>query len=80
MSGLPSRLSKVENNQMSLTYDKLLQLAQGKVDITELFGVKGQRLSYRAWRACGQPSRGRADRRNPNYVYRFLARSCRARK
>src|SRR5947207_8045026 len=33
-----STLSKVENNQMSLTYDKLLQLTTGlKMEIAELF-------------------------------------------
>src|ERR1700693_5178899 len=33
-----STLSKVENNQMSLTYDKLLQLTAGlKMEIAELF-------------------------------------------
>src|SRR5436309_14266268 len=33
-----STLSKVENNQMSLTYDKLLQLTSGlKMEIAELF-------------------------------------------
>ncbi|MGF6160555.1 transcriptional regulator with XRE-family HTH domain [Ensifer sp. KUDG1] len=41
MTGLAvSTLSKVENNQMQLTYDRLIQLAQGlKVDIVELFGT-----------------------------------------
>ncbi|NVD40028.1 helix-turn-helix transcriptional regulator [Ensifer sp. HO-A22] len=41
MTGLAvSTLSKVENNQMQLTYDRLVQLAQGlKVDIVELFGT-----------------------------------------
>lgn len=41
MTGLAvSTLSKVENNQMQLTYDRLIQLAQGiKVDIAELFGT-----------------------------------------
>ncbi len=39
MTGLAvSTLSKVENNQMQLTYDRLIQLAQGiGVDIAELF-------------------------------------------
>lgn len=35
-----STLSKIENNPMSLTYDRLVQLARGlKVDIVELFGT-----------------------------------------
>lgn len=37
----PSTLSKVENDQMSLTYDKLLQLALGLgIDISELFSLE----------------------------------------
>lgn len=42
MTGLAvSTLSKVENNQMSLTYDRLVQLAAGLgVDIVELFGTR----------------------------------------
>jgi len=75
MSGLAiSTLSKVENNQMSLTYDKLLQLAQGlKVDITELFGVRKASVSPIAHgaRAVSRLEDGRIVE-TPNYVYRFL--------
>lgn len=75
MSGLAiSTLSKVENNQMSLTYDKLLQLAQGlKVDITELFGVKkaGAPPVARGARVFSKIDDGRIVE-TPNYVYRFL--------
>ncbi|MGW6779084.1 helix-turn-helix domain-containing protein [Brucella pseudogrignonensis] len=41
MTGLAvSTLSKVENNKMQLTYDRLIELAQGmKIDIAELFGT-----------------------------------------
>jgi transcriptional regulator with XRE-family HTH domain len=41
MTGLAvSTLSKVENNQMQLTYDRLIELAQGmNIDIAELFGT-----------------------------------------
>jgi hypothetical protein len=39
-----STLSKVENNQMSLTYDKLLQLTSGlKMEIAELFNPAAAR-------------------------------------
>lgn len=39
-----STLSKVENNQMSLTYDKLLQLTSGlKMEIAELFNPASAR-------------------------------------
>ena len=75
ISGLAiSTLSKVENNQMSLTYDKLLQLAQGlKVDITELFGVRktGADPIARGARAVSRISDGRVVE-TPNYMYRFL--------
>lgn len=41
-----STLSKVENNQMSLTYDRIVQLAEGlKVDIVELFGTQATEAS-----------------------------------
>jgi transcriptional regulator with XRE-family HTH domain len=75
ISGLAiSTLSKVENNQMSLTYDKLLQLAQGlKVDITELFGVRkaGTAPVARGARAVSRSNDGRIVE-TPNYIYRFL--------
>ena len=47
MTGLAiSTLSKVENNQMSLTYDRIVQLAEGlKVDIVELFGTRATEAS-----------------------------------
>jgi transcriptional regulator with XRE-family HTH domain len=41
-----STLSKVENNQMSLTYDKLLQLTSGlKMEIAELFSPAASRAA-----------------------------------
>ncbi|RDZ26372.1 helix-turn-helix domain-containing protein [Lysobacter silvisoli] len=43
-TGLPiSTLSKVENNRMSLTYDKLSRISRGlEVDIADLFGSPAQ--------------------------------------
>ena len=43
-TGLPiSTLSKVENNRMSLTYDKLNRISRGlEVDIADLFGSSAQ--------------------------------------
>ncbi|NUO77531.1 MAG: helix-turn-helix transcriptional regulator [Lysobacter sp.] len=43
-TGLPiSTLSKVENNRMSLTYDKLTRISRGlEVDIADLFGPAAQ--------------------------------------
>jgi transcriptional regulator with XRE-family HTH domain len=73
MTGLAvSTLSKVENNQMSLTYDKLLQLAQGmKVDIAELFGTRAPAGSAgRGRRAVSRQGEGRAiQTRTYDYVY-----------
>lgn len=77
MSGLAiSTLSKVENNQMSLTYDKLLQLAQGlKVDISELFTPRksaGPALPVRGARAVNRLGEGRVVD-TANYTYVFLS-------
>ncbi len=48
MTGLAvSTLSKVENNQMQLTYDRLIQLAQGiGVDIAELLALWPPRMNF----------------------------------
>ena len=66
-----STLSKVENNQMSLTYDNLLKLAEGlQVDIAELFTseeirpITGRRTITRRGEGRLEPT--------PNYDYRFL--------
>lgn len=73
MTGLAvSTLSKVENNQMSLTYDKLLQLAQGlKVDIVELFGNRQPPGSGgRGRRAISRQGAGQSiQTRTYDYVY-----------
>jgi transcriptional regulator with XRE-family HTH domain len=77
MSGLAiSTLSKVENNQMSLTYDKLLQLAQGlQVDITELFSPRksaGPAQTASGARAINRLGDGRVVE-TANYTYVFLS-------
>src|ERR1700709_2668456 len=43
-TGLPvSTLSKVENDKMSLTYDKLTRISEGlEIDISRLFGGGGE--------------------------------------
>lgn len=74
MTGLAvSTLSKVENNQMSLTYDKLLQLAHGmKVDISELFGTPSpaQGTGGRGRRAISRQGEGRTiQTRTYDYLY-----------
>lgn len=76
LSGLAvSTLSKVENNQMSLTYDKLLQLAQGlSVDIAELFGTRKPAAAPSrpgGARASSPAGEGRVVE-TQNYVYQFL--------
>jgi transcriptional regulator with XRE-family HTH domain len=77
MSGLAiSTLSKVENNQMSLTYDKLLQLAQGlRVDISELFSQRkaaGPVPPASGARAVNRLGDGHMVQ-TPNYAYQFLS-------
>ncbi len=65
-----STLSKVENNQTSLTYDNLLKLAEGLgMDIAELFAteeirpINGRRTITRHGEAQPQPT--------PNYDYHY---------
>lgn len=69
-SGLAiSTLSKVERNQMSLTYDRLLQLAEGLgVGMAELFASEP---AVTARRAVSHPGDG-VLQETPNYDYRYL--------
>ncbi|UTP38299.1 XRE family transcriptional regulator [Phenylobacterium sp. LH3H17] len=70
-----STLSKVENGQMSLTYDKLLQISEGlRVDIAELFGASqqggpGSGMGRRSmfWRGEG----ANVETKNYDHVYMF---------
>ncbi|MGO4334308.1 helix-turn-helix domain-containing protein [Labrys sp. KB_33_2] len=75
MTGLAvSTLSKVENNQMSLTYDRLIQLAEGLgVDIVELFGTRTAETSQAplARRAISRIGEGRPIKTS-NYDYFYL--------
>ncbi|WP_077967533.1 helix-turn-helix domain-containing protein [Ensifer adhaerens] len=76
MTGLAvSTLSKVENNQMQLTYDRLIQLAQGlKVDIVELFGTaiaSGDTQNLLGRRTYNRTGDGRAII-TQNYDYLYL--------
>ncbi|MFO1068102.1 MAG: XRE family transcriptional regulator [Geminicoccaceae bacterium] len=72
-----STLSKVENGQLSLTYDKLVQLSEGlQVDITALFSAEPQ---VEAGPAPAVSARRSVNRRRegmivatPNYDYRYL--------
>jgi transcriptional regulator with XRE-family HTH domain len=72
-SGLAiSTLSKVERNQMSLTYERLLQLAEGLgVGIAELFAPDAPEPTVTARRAISRPGEG-VLQETPNYDYRYL--------
>lgn len=66
-----STISKVENHQMSLTYDKLLQLANGlEVGISELFSLDPHSRG-KAWRSYTPPNEG-PSLPTANYNYRYL--------
>jgi len=72
MTGLaPSTLSKVENNQMSLTYDYLVKLTNGlDIDIAELFnGTDARPASGR--RSITRRGEGRLVK-TQNYDYEYL--------
>ena len=68
-----STLSKVENDQMSLTYDKLLQICTGlKIPITELLSPddgKSVALTRRSITEAANTLR----QETPNYDYRYLS-------
>ena len=70
-----STLSKVENHQMSLTYDKLLQLANGLgVDVSELFGSRrpsSESVDTAGVRAVSRIGDGRVVE-TPNYTYVYV--------
>ncbi|MFO1037591.1 MAG: XRE family transcriptional regulator [Geminicoccaceae bacterium] len=72
-----STLSKVENGQLSLTYDKLVQLSEGlEVDIGVLFGAQPGEPRKPAPEVTGRRSitpKGEGLRvETPNYDYRYL--------
>jgi transcriptional regulator with XRE-family HTH domain len=72
-----STLSKVENGQMSLTYDKLVQLSEGlEIDISTFFDpipINGERpdLQPTARRSLTRRGEGLLVE-TPNYDYRYL--------
>ena len=72
-----STLSKVENGQLSLTYDKLVQLSEGlQVDITALFSADpqvdaGPGPAVSARRSITRRREGTVVA-TPNYDYRYL--------
>ncbi|WP_343715097.1 XRE family transcriptional regulator [Inquilinus sp.] len=67
-----STLSKVENDQMSLTYDKLLQISEGLgVTLAELLSPPAASGEMLARRAIGRPGEGLLQV-TPNYDYLYL--------
>src|SRR5882762_6540788 len=76
MTGLAaSTISKVENNRMSLTYDKLQQLAHGlSMDMAELLGERreAERLDLAAARRSLERAGEGALITTEHYEYRYL--------
>lgn len=74
-TGLPiSTLSKVENDKISLTYDKLARLSQGlEIDISRLFGgADTPQRAVTGRRSVTRSSEGRAIETR-NYGHRYVA-------
>lgn len=68
-----STLSKVENDQMSLTYDKLLQICAGMgISVTELLSPESRSLVTLTRRSVTRPDTTVRET-TPNYDYAYLA-------
>jgi transcriptional regulator with XRE-family HTH domain len=81
-TGLPiSTLSKVENDQLTLSYDKLMDLAEGfEIDVAELFGSSGQRSSVLTGRrSVTMPGEGRPFE-TQNYIDHYLCSDLRSKR
>ena len=77
-----STLSRIENNQLSLTYEKLLQLSRGLgVDLAELLSAGGQKppAALTGRRAFTPPGEGRVIQTKAHY-YRYLCTDLTAKK
>jgi len=67
-----STLSKVENDQMSLTYDKLLQISEGLgINLAELLATPTGAEAALARRSVSQPGEGLLQV-TPSYDYLYL--------
>ena len=69
-------LSKVENDRISLSYDKLVRLSEGlEIDIEELFAPPGQNggQAVVSGRRSINPAGGGALVATRNYDYRYLS-------
>ena len=74
-TGLPvSTLSKVENDKIALTYDKLVRLSQGlEIDISRLFAsAEATQRTVTGRRSVTRASEGRVIE-TPNYGHRYVA-------
>lgn len=68
-----STLSKVENDQMSLTYDKLMQLCEGlEISIVELLSLDQEKRVARTRRSITAPD-NTLRQITRNYDYRYLS-------
>jgi transcriptional regulator with XRE-family HTH domain len=67
-----STLSKVENDQMSLTYDKLLQISEGLgINLAELLSTPAETGAALARRSISRPGEG-LPQITQNYDYLYL--------
>jgi transcriptional regulator with XRE-family HTH domain len=67
-------LSKVENDRISLSYDKLVRLSEGlEIDIEELFAVPNAGQAVVSGRRSINPARGGTLVATRNYDYRYLS-------
>jgi transcriptional regulator with XRE-family HTH domain len=67
-----SSLSKVENNQLSFSYDKLIRLAEGLgTDVSQLFAPHGAGVAVTTRRSINRRGEGE-NVATSNYDYRYL--------
>jgi len=75
-----STLSKVENDQMSLTYDKLLQISEGVgINLAEILSTPAAGMEALTRRSISQPQEG-LPQVTPNYDYLYLCTEIRRKR
>lgn len=76
-----STLSRIENNQLSLTYEKLLDLSRGMgVDLAELLTGEAAAGEAAAGRRTYTPPQGGRVVETESYLYRYLCTELRRKK